>query len=144
MKIKLDRAKELYFNYLGNKFQMMRDGVSEEYYKYDITEIQEKEWMDEIFDNELKKMNINDVNSFSSIYLILRFSSQIINQNLQKVTGFVMKNECNVTDTIKFLIFSQKIIEIIDFYLENNNELIDRMFLINEKQKILKIREKYL
>lgn len=72
-RIMVDRAKELFFNYLGSKYQMMRDEVVSEYLSYKIPQTVEETWIENLFAtfyNNLK-FNINDHNSlFKLFYLI--------------------------------------------------------------------------
>ena len=139
----IDRAKKIHFDYLGDKFQMMRDGLYDEYKTYNISDAQEKKWIESIFDDKLNSININDVNSFSSILLILRFNSEMLKQNLQKIINFLAHNENLITSKLDFLFFSQKIIEIIDYYIDNYKDT-DKNLLKNEKHKLQRLREKYL
>lgn len=123
---------------------MMRDGVSQEYYEYEISTTQEEEWLMEILNNELKKLNINEVSSLSSVQLILRFKPQTINQYLQKIVDFILNNEMKANNGLNILLFSQKIVEIIDYYITNNSKEVDNDLLKNEKKKLVNLREKYL
>ena len=45
-----ERAKQIYINFLGRKFQMMREGVLEEYEGFGITEEKEDQWRSELID----------------------------------------------------------------------------------------------
>lgn len=50
-------AKKIFFKYGGNKYQMFRDEVLEEYKNCNITEEQELQWIDEIKNTLREKIN---------------------------------------------------------------------------------------
>ena len=42
-------AKDLFFSFLGSKYQMMREGVIELYVSYNVSEKDEVIWIEELF-----------------------------------------------------------------------------------------------
>lgn len=71
MNIKMNRAKEIYFQYSSSKFQMMRDGLFEEYSTFNISESQEKVWLEEMINNEVNNLSIENTNTLFPLWYII-------------------------------------------------------------------------
>jgi hypothetical protein len=52
-----EKAKELFFKYDGSTFYMSRDGVEKEFYSYDIPDSLQKDWLTELREQKLSKLN---------------------------------------------------------------------------------------
>lgn len=53
---KLERAKRLFMEYDGSRFYMSRDGIENEYASYGVTVATEIEWIQELENEKLKKI----------------------------------------------------------------------------------------
>jgi hypothetical protein len=144
MEIEKKGAKELYQRYQGSKFQMMRDGFYQEYLTYNISTEEEDKWLKELVMTNVDKLDINDIDSFSELGLLLRFNPSIVNFCIVHIVQFLEKNEKAANDKFSFLRFSQKVISIVDYCLDNHSEIINEKLLEEEKQILIKIRKKYL
>lgn len=82
MKKHYDNAKEIYFNYLGNTFFMGMDGIEDEYKKYNISKVTEREW-----DNELREYLINSIkkekNLMKKEHMFLNF--ELFSERVQSI-----------------------------------------------------------
>jgi hypothetical protein len=89
------KAKELYFRYGGSSYQMYRDGVNKEYEAFKISKELEKIWLDELFENEFKRLDINDFNTAFPLWHIIETHCSF--DNLQRFIDFVRTkiNESN-------------------------------------------------
>jgi len=67
----MNRAKEIYFQYSSSKFQMMRDGLFEEYSTFNISESQEKVWLEEMINNEINKLSLENSNTLFPLWYII-------------------------------------------------------------------------
>ncbi len=72
MNIKLNRAKEIYFQYSSSKFQLMRDNLFEENSTFNISESQEKVWLEEMINNEINKLSIDNSNTLFPLWYIIQ------------------------------------------------------------------------
>ncbi|MDR2010289.1 MAG: hypothetical protein LBQ22_07390 [Bacteroidales bacterium] len=138
------KAKELYQRYQGSKFQMMRDGFYQEYLTYNVSKEEEDKWLEELVIININNLNINDIDSFSELGLLLRFNLSIVNFGIVHIMRFLEENEKMANDKFSFLKFSQKVISIIDYCLNNQNGIINKRLLEEEKQILVKLRNKYL
>lgn len=84
------RAKELYFEYAGNKFQMTRDGILKKYEEFEISIELEKKWLDEMLNNQFKQLDINSHDSFFPLWYIIETNSDL--KSLNKLLEFTEKN----------------------------------------------------
>ena len=80
----LKEAKNIYFRYGGNKFEMERDGVYKKYNNYGITKRQEGKWKDEIFEDYKSKIekeydNLKLVNNIHGILMLEYRTTEAIN-----------------------------------------------------------------
>ncbi len=106
------RAKEIYFAYSSSKFQMMRDGFSIEYCSYEVPENIEDEWLIELISRELKKLDINSVDSLFPLWYILETNCNIV--YLKDIVVFIENNIYNVDSALNLLLFTQKVLKTMD------------------------------
>ena len=66
-------AKDLFFSFLGSKYQMMREGVIELYLSYNVSEKDEVIWIEELFQSLYSRLqyNLNDLNVFTSADMLI-------------------------------------------------------------------------
>ncbi len=90
-------AKELFFSFLGSKYQMMREGVIELYLSYNVSEEKEMTWIEELFQSLYIRLqrNINDLNALYQItYLI---ESHCMVEHVPKLCDLLWGNANSIT-----------------------------------------------
>ncbi|MXV52363.1 hypothetical protein GS399_15420 [Pedobacter sp. HMF7647] len=85
--IDYSRAKEIFFTYSSSKFQMMRDGFSGEYYTFNVTTELEGQWLHELIQQELNKLDINNADSLFPLWYILETNCSI--KYLKDIVEFI-------------------------------------------------------
>ncbi|MCF6142520.1 hypothetical protein L1S34_14605 [Flavobacterium sp. K77] len=132
------RAKEIFFTYTSSKFQMMRDGFSTEYYSYKISEDLEAEWLIELINRELNKLDINNVHSLFPLWYILESNCNI--EYFKDIIKFVENNKHKVESELNLLKFTQKILETFD-RIESSCNIISSYELDKYRGKVNLIRK---
>ena len=90
-------AKDLFFSFLGSKYQMMREGVIELYLSYNVSEEKEMTWIEELFQSLYicLQRNINDLNALYQItYLI---ESHCMVEHVPKLCDLLWGNANSIT-----------------------------------------------
>jgi hypothetical protein len=66
-------AKDLFFSFLGSKYQMMREGVIELYVSYNVSEKDEVIWIEELFQSLYSRLqyNLNDLNALHQLICLI-------------------------------------------------------------------------
>ena len=66
-------AKDLFFSFLGSKYQMMREGVIELYLSYNVSEEKEMTWIEELFQSLYSRLqcNLNDLNALHQMTCLI-------------------------------------------------------------------------
>ena len=66
-------AKDLFFSFLGSKYQMMREGVIELYLSYNVSEKDEVIWIEELFQSLYSRLqyNLNDLNALHQMICLI-------------------------------------------------------------------------
>lgn len=66
-------AKDLFFSFLGSKYQMMREGVIELYLSYNVSEKDEVIWIEELFQSLYSRLqyNLNDLNALHQLICLI-------------------------------------------------------------------------
>ncbi len=118
----MERAKEIFFNYSGSKFQMMRDGLVREYESYEISSELEKKWLEELIENEFKKLDFNSLNSFFPLWYILQ-TNQLF-EYYDRLEKFIWNGFENTQNYTKSLMFVEKILNILNNINPDNIEKI--------------------
>ena len=115
----LKEAKNIYFRYSGNKFEMERDDVYKKYKYYRISKEQEEKWKDEIFEDYksiINKENDNFklVNNIRGILMLEYRTTEAIN----KVIDILNRREI---DTFSSILICEEIKKTLKSNHENNN-----------------------
>lgn len=95
------RAKEIFFNYSGSGFQMMRDGVLDEYKSYKVSKELEYVWLNELVDREFDRLNINSFDSFFPLWYIVA-NYRLLNVTI-RIQEFISKNANYPSQIVPFL-----------------------------------------
>ena len=68
-------AKDLFFSFLGSKYQMMREGVIELYVSYNVSEKDEVIWIEELFQSLYSRLqyNLNDLNALHQMICLIEW-----------------------------------------------------------------------
>jgi hypothetical protein len=131
------RAKEIFFTYSSSKFQMMRDGFSEEYYLYQVPIDIEKQWLIELIKRELHKLNINNSDSLFPITYIFETNCNI--EYIKDIIDFIENNLDKVENQLNLLKFTQRVLENIDRLQSNCSEIqISELQQFRRKIKIIR------
>lgn len=124
----MTKAKEIFDNYAGSKFQMMREGVIKEYEQYNVSPELESQWLNELVEIEFKKLDINDFNTFFPLSYIIQHHT--LTDQISRVRGFIAENmeKAQSADTVN--LFINKVISILSDpsnikFQELNNELME-------------------
>jgi len=106
------RAKEIYLQYSGSKFQMMRDGIYDEYAQSQISENQEKVWLKELIHENIDKLDINNKDSLFPLWYIIMIKCEIT--YIDNIIDYTFANKTKSKDTNSLLTFISKIEDIIE------------------------------
>ncbi|MFV0539451.1 MAG: hypothetical protein ACK5M3_19100 [Dysgonomonas sp.] len=90
MRTEFKDAKDMFFYYGGSKYQMMRDDLIDEYLSYKIPKDVEKKWVEEMFYQDFRNLDINDNNLLLNISQLIFVHSLI--DKLDLVYNFVVSN----------------------------------------------------
>lgn len=107
-----NRAKEIYFQYEGNKFQMMRDGIIDEYRQYNVSDDKEKEWLEELIQKNINQLNINNKDSLFPLWHILLSHCEL--SYLEDIFIFISRNENKSNNPEMFISFVAKFEDVIN------------------------------
>ena len=115
----LKEAKNIYFRYGGNKFEMERDGVYKKYNNYGITKRQEGKWKDEIFEDYKSKIekeydNLKLENNIHGILMLEYRTTEAINIVID------ILNRRDI-DTFSSILICEEIKKTLKYTHENNN-----------------------
>lgn len=140
MSSRTERAKDLYFRYGSSKFQMMRDGFSQEYLSYNISEEQEMLWLDELIKLEIRKLDINDTGTLFPLWYILETNDET--DHFPILIDFIKMNENYSDSENNFLKFTERILYTIENIAKSkpNYNTILKSYIAD----INKLRKKYL
>jgi len=129
-------AKTIYFNYTGSKFQMMRDGIIDEYRSYNISEELEKQWLEELINDEFNNLEFGDYNtSFRLFYTIQHHG---LTEYFDRLAEFITANARISTERYKALVYIDKTLDIIEKFGPTKLDLA-----IKEKIRFMRIRKQY-
>ncbi|ULO09065.1 hypothetical protein H1230_10000 [Paenibacillus sp. 19GGS1-52] len=128
------RAKELYTRFLGSSFNMHREGVLEEYKKFEILRETEIEWLNEVVVELSKQLSIRDWDAISSLETLSKnYQDSLI---VDKATSFASRNMMSA-DSIVRLMFAEKLLEII----RSHKKVISQELLFNACRVVVQILE---
>ena len=90
-------AKELFFSFLGSKYQMMREGVIELYLSYNVSEEKEMTWIEELFQSLYIRLqrNINDLNALYQITYLIECHCMV--EHVPKLCDLLWGNANSIT-----------------------------------------------
>lgn len=116
----MDEAKELFLKYIGNSFQMHRDGVLDIYRKYNIDSKIENEWLNEYYSELIEKMKSSE--SPDKFWLICEVIKVTKSTNRLEYLMDII-NLCIVNwDTFERLRIAEEIQGLIEFFSKNYKE----------------------
>jgi hypothetical protein len=148
-----NKAKEIYFDYLGNEFFMWKDGVLEEYKSYDVSKDQEILWRNELIENLYSVLNVKHESSLGSLILIINYFGDY--NLLKDVLNFISNNykEADSFLKLKYAEYLFDVIEKSDYHeqwpkniLLETGEIIRNIIyeILNNKIEIIDESEKIL
>lgn len=103
-------AKDLFFSFLGSKYQMMREGVIEVYLSYNVSEKDEVIWIEELFQSLYSRLqyNLNDLNALHQMVCLIECHCLV--EGVPKLYDLLWGNAKSITHPQKFAISIGRII----------------------------------
>jgi hypothetical protein len=111
--VDLERAKELFFRYLGSRFLMSRDGVDEEYHSYGVSSEQQVAWSRELMNTLIEKLSDGGTSSFLSLVSFAQDypNVMILDEVLRYVAEHLYEASCR-EDSLDKVIWAEGMTEI--------------------------------
>ena len=90
-------AKELFVSFLGSKYQMMREGVIEQYLSYNVSKEEEMTWIEELFQSLYIRLqrNINDLNALHQMTYLIECHGMV--EHVSKLYDLLWGNANSIT-----------------------------------------------
>jgi hypothetical protein len=104
------RAKDLFTLYRGSFFQMHRDGVLEEYKKFEIERQIEVDWYIELIDKFTTELSIRDWEAITSLESLAKYYPDP--RILENVIAFVSLHIMGADSIVK-LMYAEKLMDLI-------------------------------
>ena len=103
-------AKDLFFSFLGSKYQMMREGVIELYLSYNVSEKDEVIWIEELFQSLYSRLqyNLNDLNALHQMICLIEGHRLV--EGVPKLYDLLWGNAKSITHPQEFAISIGRII----------------------------------
>ena len=103
-------AKDLFFSFLGSKYQMMREGVIELYVSYNVSEKDEVIWIEELFQSLYSRLqyNLNDLNALHQLICLIECHCLV--EGVPKLYDLLWGNVKSITHPQEFAISIGRII----------------------------------
>jgi hypothetical protein len=103
-------AKDLFFSFLGSKYQMMREGVIELYVSYNVSEKDEVIWIEELFQSLYSRLqyNLNDLNALHQLICLIKCHCLV--EGVPKLYDLLWGNVKSITHPQEFAISIGRII----------------------------------
>ena len=117
----ISRAKELYFNYGGSTFHMYREGDSKEYDSFNITKEQEREWLNELFEERLNKVNFNDSHTFPPLTYVIQ--NHLNAAHLEKLLNLIDKKFDTINNQYIAFWFGREIFNLLYDFSRNEKNI---------------------
>lgn len=97
-------AKDLFFFFLGSKYQMMREGVIELYLSYNVSEKDEVIWIEELFQSLYSRLqyNLNDLNALHQMICLIECHCLV--EGVPKLYDLLRGNAKSITHPQEFAI----------------------------------------
>lgn len=104
----LKAAKKQFFDYEGSLFMMARDEVLEKYLNYHIPIELEIEWINDMFDDRYKKLDINNADSLIFMTSIISKHADSLFNRLYLVDYYITRNinKCLDLKSVQILVES--------------------------------------
>lgn len=106
-----NRARELFFSYLGNEFFMWKDGDLDEYKNYNISKDQELLWKEELIRKLCCELEVKHNSSLNGLILIINYFGEY--DLLNKVVHFISNNYQEADSFLK-LRYAEELFDIIE------------------------------
>lgn len=119
-----ERAKEIYFNYLGNEFFMWKDGDLEEYRSYNIPKDQELLWRDELTQKLYSEIEVKHDSSLGNLVIIINYFGDY--DLLKDVLNFISSNYQEADSFLK-LRYAEELFDVMEkskFHDKVSNEIL--------------------
>ena len=103
-------AKDLFFSFVGSKYQMMREGVIELYLSYNVSEKDEVIWIEELFQSLYSRLqyNLNDLNALHQMICLIEGHRLV--EGVPKLYDLLRGNAKSITHPQEFAISIGRII----------------------------------
>ena len=103
-------AKDLFFSFLGSKYQMMREGVIELYLSYNVSEEKEMTWIEELFQSLYSRLqcNLNDLNALHQMTCLIECHCLV--EGVPKLYDLLWGNAKSITHPQEFAVSIGRII----------------------------------
>ena len=103
-------AKDLFFSFVGSKYQMMREGVIELYLSYNVSEKDEVIWIEELFQSLYSRLqyNLNDLNALHQMICLIEGHRLV--EGVPKLYDLLWGNAKSITHPQEFAISIGRII----------------------------------
>ena len=103
-------AKDLFFSFLGSKYQMMREGVIELYVSYNVSEKDEVIWIEELFQSLYSRLlyNLNDLNALHQLICLIECHCLV--EGVPKLYDLLWGNAKSITHPQEFAVSIGRII----------------------------------
>ena len=122
-------AKDLFFSFLGSKYQMMREGVIELYLSYNVSEKDEVIWIEELFLSLYSRLqcNLNDLNALHQMVCLIECHCLV--EGVPKLYDLLWGNAKSITHPREFAISIGRIINFLkDFPKGRKSKEYIKMF----------------
>ena len=103
-------AKDLFFSFLGSKYQMMREGVIELYLSYNVSEKDEVIWIEELFQSLHFRLqrNPNDLDALHQMTCLIECHCLV--EGVPKLYDLLWGNAKSITHPQEFAVSIGRII----------------------------------
>lgn len=134
------KAKELFYNYDGNKREMMKEELLEEYLSYNISHEMEQYWIDDLFFEKYRQLDINDANS-------LIVMSSLMNLYTRELSEWFYMIRKYVIDKLDSCVNTKGVKRLVDSTLENlhkvdGERVEDEIKSFEELKKLIRIKRR--
>lgn len=134
------KAKELFYNYDGNKGEMMKEELLEEYLSYNISHEMEQYWIDDLFFEKYRQLDINDANS-------LIVMSSLMNLYTRELSEWFYMIRKYVIDKLDSCVNTKGVKRLVDSTLENlhkvdGERVEDEIKSFEELKKLIRIKRR--
>lgn len=104
-------AKELFHYYNGSKFMMGRDEILDKYLSYNIPREIEIKWINEMFDEKYKQLDVNNSNSLILMGSFIRKHIHLLFNRISIIEKYITENLNKCMDIMGAQILVNSILE---------------------------------